>query len=115
MARPLGLIPAVGARLGSCLGPELPFGAVAGRTAQLKRGRAGVIAEEVITEEVITAVGDWPSFAAETGVPAGRWSQIQASQRVNLLQRQHSSAPAMTRQIRRKIAKNGLISPLVSG
>lgn len=100
----------MGARLGSCLGPELPFGAVAGRTAQLKRGRA-----EAIAEEVITAVGDRPSFAAETGVPEGRWSQIQASQRVNLLQRQHSSAPAMTRQIRRKIAKNGLISPLVSG
>ena len=47
MARPLGLIPAVGARLGGCLEQELPFGAAAGRTAQRKRGRSGVIANRL--------------------------------------------------------------------
>ena len=54
----------------------------AGRTAQLKRGRF-----EAIAEEVITAVGNWPRFAAEAGVPEDRWSQIQASHRLTLLQR----------------------------
>ena len=53
----------------------------AGRTAQLKRGRA-----EAIAEEVIIAVRDWPRFAAEAGVPEARWSEIQASHRLNLLQ-----------------------------
>ena len=54
----------------------------AGRTAQLKRGRF-----EAIAEEVITAVGNWPRFAAEAGVPEDTWSQIQASHRLTLLQR----------------------------
>ncbi len=54
----------------------------AGRSAQLKRGRA-----EAIAEDVIAAVGDWPRFAAEAGVPEASWSQIQASHRLTLLQR----------------------------
>lgn len=54
----------------------------AGRSAQLKRGRA-----EAIAEEVIAAVGDWPRFATEAGVPEASWSQIQASHRLTLLQR----------------------------
>lgn len=54
----------------------------AGRGAQLKRGRADAIAEEVIS-----AVRDWPRFAAEAGVAEDRWSPIQASHRLNLLQR----------------------------
>jgi len=54
----------------------------AGRSAQLKRGRAAAIAEEVII-----AVRDWPRFAAEAGVLEARWSEIQASHRLTLLQR----------------------------
>jgi serine/threonine-protein kinase HipA len=54
----------------------------AGRGAQLKRGRADAIAEEVIS-----AVRDWPRFAAEAGVAEDRWSPIQASHRLTLLQR----------------------------
>ena len=54
----------------------------AGRNAQLKRGRADAIAEEVIS-----AVRDWPRFAAEAGVAEDRWSPIQASHRLTLLQR----------------------------
>jgi serine/threonine-protein kinase HipA len=53
----------------------------AGRSAQLKRGRA-----EAIAEEVITAVRDWTRYAAEAGVPEDRCSQIQASHRLDLLQ-----------------------------
>lgn len=56
----------------------------AGRGAQLKRGRADAIAEEVIS-----AVRDWPRFAAEAGVAEDRWSPIQASHRLDLLQPQH--------------------------
>lgn len=56
----------------------------AGRSAQLKRGRA-----EAIAEEVITAVRDWPRYAAEVGVPEDRYREIQASHRLNLLQLQH--------------------------
>lgn len=52
-----------------------------GRTAQLKRGRALTIADEVIP-----AVRDWPRFAAEAGVPETTWSEIQRSHRLNLLQ-----------------------------
>jgi serine/threonine-protein kinase HipA len=51
-----------------------------GRNAQLKRGRA-----ETIAEEVITAVRAWPSFAADGGVPEATWSEIQSSHRLNLL------------------------------
>ena len=54
----------------------------AARSAQLKRGRA-----EAIAEEVITAVGDWPRFASEAGVPEDRCRQIQASHRLTLLRR----------------------------
>jgi serine/threonine-protein kinase HipA len=54
----------------------------AGRSAQLKRGRA-----EAIAEDVIAAVRDWPRFATEAGVPEESWSQIQASHRLTLLQR----------------------------
>jgi serine/threonine-protein kinase HipA len=54
----------------------------AGRSAQLKRGRA-----EAIAEDVIAAVRDWPRFATEAGVPEDSWSQIQASHRLTLLQR----------------------------
>jgi serine/threonine-protein kinase HipA len=52
-----------------------------GRTAQLKRGRA-----ETIAEQVITAVRAWPRFAAEAGVPEATWSDIQSSHRLSLLQ-----------------------------
>jgi serine/threonine-protein kinase HipA len=53
----------------------------AGRSAQLKRGRA-----EAIAEEVLTAVRDWPRFAAEACVPEGSVRDIQASHRLNLLE-----------------------------
>ena len=56
----------------------------AGRSAQLKRGRA-----EAIAEEVIAAVRDWPSYAAEAGVSEDRYGEIQASHRHDLLQLQH--------------------------
>lgn len=56
----------------------------AGRSAQLKRGRA-----EAIAEEVIAAVRDWPSYAAEAGVAEDRYGEIQASHRLDLLQLQH--------------------------
>jgi serine/threonine-protein kinase HipA len=52
-----------------------------GRSAQLKRGRA-----EAIAEEVITAVRDWPRFATEANVPEDSTRQIQSSHRLNLLQ-----------------------------
>lgn len=52
-----------------------------GRSAQLKRGRA-----EAIAEEVITAVRDWPRFATEANVPEDSNRQIQSSHRLNLLQ-----------------------------
>ena len=54
----------------------------AGRSAQLKRGRA-----EAIAEEVIAAVRDWPRFGSGAGVPEQQCSQIEASHRLNLLQR----------------------------
>ena len=50
-----------------------------GRSAQLKRGRA-----EAIAEEVIAAVRDWPLYAAEANVREESCSQIQASHRLNL-------------------------------
>jgi serine/threonine-protein kinase HipA len=53
----------------------------AGRSAQLKRGRA-----EAITEEVLIAVRDWPRFAADAGVPEEHARDIQASHRLNLLE-----------------------------
>jgi serine/threonine-protein kinase HipA len=53
----------------------------AGRSAQLKRGRA-----EAIAEEVIAAVRDWPRHAAEAGVPEDRYGEIQASHRLDLQQ-----------------------------
>jgi serine/threonine-protein kinase HipA len=56
----------------------------AGRSAQLKRGRA-----EAIAEEVIAAVRDWPRYAAEAGAPEDRYREIQASHRLDLLQLQH--------------------------
>jgi serine/threonine-protein kinase HipA len=56
----------------------------AGRSAQLKRGRA-----EAIAEEVIAAVRDWPRYATEAGVPEDRYGEIQASHRLDLLQLQH--------------------------
>ena len=56
----------------------------AGRSAQLKRGRA-----EAIAEEVIAAVRDWPLYAAEAGVPEDRYREIKASHRLDLLQLQH--------------------------
>jgi serine/threonine-protein kinase HipA len=56
----------------------------AGRSAQLKRGRA-----EAIAEEVIAAVRDWPRYAAGAGVPEDRYREIQASHRLDLLQLQH--------------------------
>jgi serine/threonine-protein kinase HipA len=56
----------------------------AGRSAQLKRGRA-----EAIAEEVIAAVCDWPIYAAEAGVAEDRYGEIQASHRHDLLQLQH--------------------------
>lgn len=52
-----------------------------GRSAQLKRGRA-----EAIAEEVITAVRDWPRFATEANVPEDSTRHIQSSHRLNLLQ-----------------------------
>lgn len=52
-----------------------------GRSAQLKRGRA-----EAIAEEVITAVRDWPRFATEANVPVDSTRHIQSSHRLNLLQ-----------------------------
>ena len=52
-----------------------------GRSAQLKRGRA-----EAIAEEVIAAVRDWPLYAAEANVREESCSQIQASHRLNLQQ-----------------------------
>lgn len=54
----------------------------AGRSALLKRGRV-----ETIANEVISAVGDWPRHAADAGVPEDRCSQIQASHRLDLWQR----------------------------
>jgi len=56
----------------------------AGRSAQLKPGRA-----EAIAEEVIAAVCDWPIYAAEAGVAEDRYGEIQASHRHDLLQLQH--------------------------
>jgi serine/threonine-protein kinase HipA len=56
----------------------------AGGSAQLKRGRA-----EAIAEEVIAAVRDWPLYAAEAGVLEDRYGEIQASHRLDLLQLQH--------------------------
>jgi len=53
-----------------------------GRMAQLKRGRG-----EAIADEVITAVRDWPRFAAAAGVPEPAGSLIQRTHRLNLLQR----------------------------
>jgi len=53
-----------------------------GRSAQLKRGRA-----EAIAEEVITAVRDWPLYAAEADVTEKSRSQIQTTHRLDLLQR----------------------------
>ncbi|MFM1799390.1 MAG: hypothetical protein RLZZ117_1668 [Cyanobacteriota bacterium] len=53
----------------------------AGRSAQLKRGRA-----ETIAEEVLTAVRDWPRWAADAGVPEEQARPIQASHRLNLLE-----------------------------
>ena len=50
-----------------------------GRSAQLKRGRA-----EAIAEEVIAAVRNWPLYAAEANVREESCSQIQASHRLNL-------------------------------
>jgi serine/threonine-protein kinase HipA len=58
-----------------------------GRSAQLKRGRA-----EAIVEEVIAAVRDWPNYAAEAGVPEDRNSQIQASHRLDLQQNDKTEA-----------------------
>ena len=52
-----------------------------GRSAQLKRGRA-----EAIAEEVIAAVRDWPLYAAEANVREESCIQIQASHRLNLQQ-----------------------------
>jgi serine/threonine-protein kinase HipA len=53
----------------------------AGRSAQLKRGRA-----EAIAEEVLKAVRDWPRFAADADVPEEQVRDIQASHRLNLLE-----------------------------
>ena len=50
-----------------------------GRSAQLKRGRA-----EAIAEEVIAAARNWPLYAAEANVREESCSQIQASHRLNL-------------------------------
>lgn len=52
-----------------------------GRSAQLKRGRA-----EAISEEVIAAVRDWPLYAAEAGVTEASCSLTQASHRLDLLE-----------------------------
>lgn len=54
----------------------------AGGSAQLKRGRA-----EAIAEEVIAAVRDWQRFGSGAGVPEQQCRQIEASHRLNLLQR----------------------------
>jgi len=51
-----------------------------GSSAQLKRGRA-----ETIAEEVITAVRDWPVYAAEANVTEESSRQIQDSHRLDLL------------------------------
>jgi serine/threonine-protein kinase HipA len=59
----------------------------AGRSAQLKRGRA-----EAIAEEVIAAVRDWPRYAAEAGVPEDRYREIQASHRLDLQQNAKTAA-----------------------
>jgi len=53
----------------------------AGRSAQLKRGRA-----EAIAEEVLISVRDWPRFAADAGVPEEHARDIQASHRLKLLE-----------------------------
>jgi serine/threonine-protein kinase HipA len=53
----------------------------AGRSAQLKRGRA-----TTIVEEVLVAVRDWPRFAADADVPEEHARDIQASHRLNLLE-----------------------------
>jgi len=52
-----------------------------GRSALLKRGRA-----EAIAAEVISAVHDWPLYAAEADVAEESSSQIQASHRLDVLQ-----------------------------
>ncbi len=59
----------------------LPDLLAAGRSAQLKRGRA-----EAIAEEVLLAVRDWPRFAAAAGVSEEHAKEIQASHRLNLLE-----------------------------
>jgi len=59
----------------------LPDLLAAGRSAQLKRGRAKAIAEEVLL-----AVRDWPRFAADAGVSEEHAKEIQASHRLNLLE-----------------------------
>ncbi len=61
----------------------------ASRSAQLKRGRA-----EAIAEEVIAAVRDWPRHAAEAGVPEDCYRQIQASHRLDLQQNVKTGAAA---------------------
>jgi serine/threonine-protein kinase HipA len=53
----------------------------AGRSAQLKRGRA-----EAIAEQVLMAVRDWPRFAADAGVPEEQGRVIQDSHRLSLLE-----------------------------
>ncbi|MFM8258677.1 MAG: type II toxin-antitoxin system HipA family toxin [Vulcanococcus sp.] len=52
-----------------------------GRSALLKRGRA-----EAIAAEVISAVRDWPLYAAEADMTEESSSQIQASHRLDVLQ-----------------------------
>ena len=59
----------------------LPDLLAAGRSAQLKRGRA-----EAIAQEVLLAVRDWPRFAADAGVSEEHAKEIQASHRLNLLE-----------------------------
>ncbi|MEB3353701.1 MAG: type II toxin-antitoxin system HipA family toxin, partial [Cyanobacteriota bacterium] len=51
-----------------------------GRSALLKRGRA-----EAIAAEEISAVRDWPLYAAEADVAEESSSQIQASHRLDVL------------------------------
>ena len=51
-----------------------------GRVAQLVRGRARAIAEEVLT-----AVRSWPRFAEEAGIDEPVQASIQATHRLNLL------------------------------
>jgi serine/threonine-protein kinase HipA len=53
----------------------------AGRSAQLKRGRA-----TTIVEEVLVAVRNWPRFAADADVPEEHARDIQATHRLNLLE-----------------------------